>query len=286
MQLRTVFFGSPPLALETLDALKEASLLPTLIVTMPDAPEGRRGAVVTAPVKEWAKKEGVDVLQPASIDDEELQEALRNTEWDLFIVAAYGMIIPKEMLDLPKHGVLNMHPSLLPKYRGVSPFISQILADDPTCGVSIILLDEKMDHGPILAQSRIVIEDEDWPPTGEVLGKLLAEAGGELLAETIRPWVRGEITPEDQDHSKATFTKKFSKSDGELDLDGDRRANYLKICAFTPWPGTYFFVKRKDGNSIRVKVTDAEFENNELTITRVIPEGKKEMGYDDFLRGI
>ncbi len=286
MQLRIVFFGSPPLALETLNALKEASLLPTLIVTMPDAPEGRRGANVTAPVKEWAEKEEIDVLQPTSIDDEELQEALQNNDWDLFVVAAYGMILPQSVLDIPKHGALNVHPSLLPKDRGVSPFISQILADDPTCGVSVILLDEKMDHGPILAQSRIVIDPEDWPPTGEVLGKLLAEAGGELLSETIRPWVKGEITPEDQDHSKATFTKKFTKSDGELNLSDDARQNYLKIAAFTPWPGTYFFAKRKNGDEVRVKIADAEFNNDTLTITRVIPEGKKEMAYEDFLRGL
>ncbi len=284
--LKIVFFGSPPLAQITLKELKEAGILPVLIVTMPDASEGRRGEALPAPIRLWAEAEGIDLLQPTDINDEALQDALRNTEWDLFVVASYGMIIPADILDLPKHGVLNVHPSLLPKYRGTSPFVSQILADDPECGVSIMLLDEKMDHGPILAQGRILIEPEDWPIDAHTLGELLAHEGGALLAETIYKWVDGEITPEEQDHSKATYTKKVSKEDGLLDLSGDPRQNYLKIAAYIGWPGTYFFAEKKNGSKIRVKVADAEFEHGELRITKVIPEGKKEMAYEDFMRGL
>lgn len=280
--LRIVFFGTPTFAVAVLEELHSAGIEPTLVVTAPDRPKGR-GLVVTPPdVKVWAERNNIDVLQPESVKDPAFIGELRNTEWNLFIVAAYGKILPQELLSIPKHGTLNVHPSLLPKFRGASPIQSQILADERETGVSIMLIDEEMDHGPLVAQASIT--PETWPLEAPVLEELLAREGGQLLAEIIPAWVRGEITPEAQDHSQATYTKKITKEDGRLDLTGEPYQNFLKIQAFKKWPGAYFIGKR-NGQDIRVKVAAATFENDELRITRVIPEGKSEMSYDDFLRG-
>jgi methionyl-tRNA formyltransferase len=285
MKYRTVFFGSNPLAIPTLEALLEGGQAPALIITTGDRPAGRGNTLTEPPAKTWANEHGIDLIQTDHMN-EEIMDALQNTEWDLFIVASWGMIIPQAILDIPRSGTLNVHPSLLPKYRGASPMISQILADDPECGVTIMLMDDKMDHGPILAQGRITIDAADWPLDLPTLEALLAEEGGRLLVETIPQWMKNEITPEEQDHAKATKTAKITKEDGQLDLTGDARKNYLKICAFASWPGTFFFAKRKNGQAIRVKIADASLNGDMLTINRVIPEGKKEMAYEDFLRGL
>lgn len=285
MNKRLVFFGSAPLAIPTLEALKEGGMLPTLIVTTPDRAVGRGNMMTSPETKAWADANEIDCIQTDHANDT-LIEALQNTEWDLFIVASWGMIMPKHILDIPKQGTLNVHPSLLPKYRGASPIISQILMDDREAGVTIMLMDEKMDHGPILAQSRITIDQEDWPVDLPTLEAMLSEEGGRLLVETIPAWLRGDIAPEDQDHTKRTLTKKITKEDGALNLEDDAYQNYLKICAFKGNIGTYFFARKKTGETLRVKIADAEYENGVLTLTRVIPEGKKEMDYEDFLRGL
>ena len=207
---------------------------------------------------------------------------LSTTHYQLFIVAAYGKILPKDLLQIPKHGSLNVHPSLLPKFRGASPVRSAILENVPETGVTLMLMDEKMDHGPIIAQAKTTIALEDWPPHARILEEMLAREGGTLLAEVLPDWILGKITPEPQDDTKATFCKKIKKEDGLIDLSADPYANYLKIRAFDGWPGTFFFEKRAD-KDIRVKITDAEFKNGKLLIKRVTPEGKKEMEYKVFL---
>lgn len=269
---KIVFFGTPEFSVSVLEELYKKNIVPTLIVTAPDAKVGRGMVLTSPPAKVWAEKHDVDVIQNHT------DEMLLNTEWDLFIVASYGKILPSELLDLPNKGVLNVHPSLLPKFRGASPIVSAILEDEKETGVSIMLLDEKMDHGPILAQARV--EVDNWPPKASVLEDILVTEGGKLLAEVVPPWMKGEITPEEQDHDKATFSKKITKKDGLINLGDDPYKNYLKIQALVGWPGTYFFVNDK-----RVKITDADFDGK-LIINRVIPEGKKEMKYEDFLRGL
>ncbi len=285
MNLRQVFFGTPHFAEIVLDELKNAGYAPSLIVTMPDRPAGRGNTITPPPVKLWAERNGITVLQPETVRDDIL-EPLSNSEWDIFIVASWGMIIPNDVLSIPRHGCLNVHPSLLPKYRGASPIRSQILEDDRECGVSIMLLDEKMDHGPILAQARIEIENEDWPPEATVLEDLLAHEGGILLAQTIPEWIKGNITPEDQDHTRATYTKKIEKADSLIDLTDNPWENFLKIRAFQGNPGTHFFAVRKNGEKVRVKIIDAEYTDGKLILTRVIPEGKKEMAYMSFIQGL
>ena len=191
--------------------------------------------------------------------------------------------MPKALLDIPKHGVLNVHPSLLPRLRGASPVRSAILEDERATGVSIMLMDEKMDHGPIVAQATIELEPSEWPPKARIFEELMAREGGKLLAEVMPEWIAGNITPEPQDDSKATFCKKITKEDGLIDLSGDPYKNFLKIRGYDGWPGAYFFAERSN-KKIRVKINDAEFSNGRLTLKRVTPEGKKEMGYEAFLR--
>lgn len=274
--LRIVFFGTPEIAATILEELKASGIVPALVVTNPDRPVGRKQTMTPPPVKVWAEKESVEVLQPEDLKDEQTLAPLFNTEWDLFIVAAYGGILPKKLLELPEHGVLNVHPSLLPKFRGASPIRSAILSDERETGVTIMQMDEKMDHGPIVAQARVEIAKEDWPLSGHILDDILAHAGGELLAETIPAWLEGAITPEEQDHEKATYCQKISKDMGELDLKDDPYQNLLKIRAFDGWPGTFFY----DENGKRVKITEAELTaDGSLKILKVIPEGKKEIDF-------
>jgi methionyl-tRNA formyltransferase len=282
------FFGTPSFATAVLDELAAAGMLPSLIITAPDAPKGRKLILTPPEVKVWAEEKGIPVLQPTTLKNEVKLAPLLNTEWDLFVVAAYGKKLPAEILALPKHGTFNVHPSLLPKLRGASPVCSAILADVRETGVSIMLVDEALDHGPIVAQARVELEESEWPPRATLFEQLLAHAGGSLLAETIPLWVEGKITPEEQNHEKATFSQKITKDMGEINLTDDPYKNLLKIRAYDGWPGTYFMHIRngKDGEkNMRVKILDAKLaEDGTLQILRVVPEGKKEMDYNDFLR--
>lgn len=143
-------------------------------------------------------------------------------------MASYGKIIPKSIFDLPKNRTLNIHPSLLPKYRGSSPLQEQILNNESNVGVTIMLIDEKVDHGPIIIQQKVTIED--WPVKFDIFEKTMAEAGAKLFKEVINPWLENKVAPKEQNHAQATFTKKIEKADGELDIiNGDPYKNYLKF---------------------------------------------------------
>lgn len=223
-------------------------------------------------------------LVPALIieNKDELPPELYNTEWDFFLVASYGKILKKEILDLPKHGCINIHPSLLPKFRGPSPYVSAILADERETGVTLMLMAEKMDAGPILAQARIAIEESEWPPKALLLSQMLFTEGVTLLAEALPEYLAGTLTLEQQDHSQATYTRKFSDQDALVDLSEDARKNLLTIRAFDKNPRAYFITKKNK----RVIITDAKLTDGKLEILTVIPEGKKEMLYADYLRGV
>ena len=279
---RFAYFGTPRFATIILDELAHAGHLPALIVTAPDKPKGRKLAITPSEVRVWAEAHHIPMVTPEKLADKIFFDTLRSHDCDLFIVAAYGKIIPKEILLLPRHGVLNVHPSLLPKFRGPSPVESVILSDENRTGVTIMKLDEELDHGPIIAEREYA--QDTWPPKGSELTATLAHQGGALLAKILPNWVAGKIEAFPQKHTEATFTKKIRKEDGLIDLHGDPLLHYKKIRAFDEWPGAYFFTDR-NGKKIRVRITDATLENNVLTILRVVPEGKKEMSYEDFLRG-
>lgn len=278
---RFAFFGTPRFAVQVLDALQANGLLPALIVTAPDKKRGRGQALSPAPAKQWAEARGIDVITPETLKNAHNQPELCNTEWDVFVVAAYAKLLPEALLALPRGKCLNIHPSLLPKFRGPSPVLSAILADERETGVSIMQMNEKMDAGPVVAQARMEIAEEDWPPKGSLLEDMLATEGGNLLAEVLPQWLEGTVKPEMQDESKATYTAKFNDEDARLDLSGDARQNFLKIRAFDAGPRAYFL----DTNNKRIIVTEAELKDGALEILKVIPEGKKEMPYADWRRG-
>ncbi|PIT96671.1 methionyl-tRNA formyltransferase [Candidatus Campbellbacteria bacterium CG10_big_fil_rev_8_21_14_0_10_35_52] len=281
---KIAFFGTPDIAVIVLEELKKADIIPNLIVTAPDKPKGRKLVMTPLPVKVWAFKNNIIVIQPKKLDDNVLN-MLNKGNYDLFIVASYGKILKKELIEIPKYKTINMHPSLLPKLRGASPIISAILQNEKKTGITIMLIDEGMDSGPILKQKVIDFSDKDsqWPLKASVLGKILATEGGKMLTEIIPKWIAGEIKPETQDHKKATFTQKIKKEDGLINLEDEPYKNLLKIRAFEEWPTAYFFTI-KNNKKIRVKITDAIIENDKLKIKKVIPEGKKQMDYEDFLR--
>ena len=281
---KIAFFGGEPLGLPALQALCSAGLTPSLVVCNPDRPSGR-GLELTPPhIKVWALENGIDVFQPTTYKDKAVLAQLTETEWDLFVVVAYNFILPKWFLELPKQGVVNVHPSLLPKLRGASPIRTAILKNlRSEIGVSIMLMDEKMDHGPILAQTPLSLNE--WPINGPLLDNRLAQIGGEMLAQTIPKFLAGELTPTEQNHGDATYTKKFEKADAELFLDpfnlpsGDEAfATLCKINAFAGMADCFFMDEGK-----RIKIKGADFSNGTLTLKRVIPEGKKEMYFSSFL---
>lgn len=268
--MRFAFFGTDEFSVTTLNKLKEAGYLPDLIITSPDRPKGRKLIMTPPEAKVWSEENNVKYIQP-----EKLSPELLEGKWDLFVVASYGKIIPTEIINLPTHKTLNVHPSLLPKLRGASPIQSAILEEQET-GVTIMRIGEKMDHGPIVDQIHVLSWDTPDTPDAPELEKTLAEEGGKLLASVIPEWIGGNITEQEQDHQNATYTKKLKKEDGLLN-PSDPIGNFKKIQAFKKWPRAYFFAGDK-----RVIVTEAGLNNKELKIQKVIPEGKKEITFEEF----
>ncbi len=273
--IRFAFFGTPDVAEETLTILNNAGFIPTLIVTSPDRPQGRGLTVTSPPVKTWAVAHNIPILQPEQIDTDFISQ-ISGYDTEIFIIVAYGKILPQALIDIPKKGVLNIHYSLLPKYRGASPVESAILNGDTETGVTIQKMELKMDTGPIIAEEKVVISNTTTTPE---LKKVLIDTGGNLLAKILPDFTEGKIEPVPQDDNLATYCKKISKEDGVISLSDDPIKNYNKYRAYFAWPGTYFFVNEK-----RVIIKDAELRDGQFMIKRVIPEGKKEMNYDDFLR--
>ena len=254
--------------------------MPSYIVTTHDKPTGRKLAMTPTVVKQWAIDNKIPFFDPAKLDAE-FTEQLKKCESEVFIVASYGKIIPEAIVNMPSHGSLNIHPSLLPKYRGPSPLPTSILDDVKNTGVTIIKMDKEMDHGPIIAQKEITINE--WPNYAD-FEENMAKEGAKLLAEVLPKWIAGEIKERVQDHSSATFTKKIIKEDGLIDLKADPYVNFRKIQAYSEWPQAYFFIN-KSGKQLRVKITSASYKAGALIIEKVIPEGSKEMSYKDFSIG-
>ncbi|HEX9721867.1 MAG TPA: methionyl-tRNA formyltransferase [Candidatus Paceibacterota bacterium] len=204
---------------------------------------------------------------------------------DLLVVGFWGDIVKKEMLEKPKYGALNVHPSLLPKYRGPTPVPAAILAGETETGVSIIKMDEEVDHGPLLAQREFSIFNYQFsngkgnPTTPELL-QVLWEMGADLLVEILPKYIAGEITPQEQDHSKATFTKKLTREDGFIDWKQNPEYIDRQVRAYTPWPGAFTFWKGK-----RVKILKAHVEDGKLVIDELQMEGKKSTTLQEFLLG-
>ncbi len=270
-----VFFGTPQEAVYVLDSLKSKNILPELVVCSPDKKVGRHQIMTPPQTKVWAIENNIKVFQPNKINDEAIEE-IKKTFFDLFVVAAYGKILPEKLLDLSSLGTINVHPSLLPRYRGPSPIEFPFLSNDRITGVSIMELDKDIDHGPIIYQETYEIKDKD---NSETLAKTLFTRGGEILADIIPNLTKDFPERKEQNHSEATFTHKLKRENGEVKLSDKGREIWNKFRAYTPWPGIFYF----DKNNKRVKITEMSFDEENIEIQKVITEGKKEVDYKIYL---
>jgi methionyl-tRNA formyltransferase len=316
-ELNIIFMGTPEFASPILEELCQSDFKPKAVITAPDKPAGRGQEVTPPPIKILAQKYEIPVRQPAT--KEELTKQTLELEPDLILVAAYGKILPKEILDAPKYGSVNVHPSLLPKYRGPSPIQFAILNGDPKTGVSIMLMNEKMDEGPILAQEAAEIEKGE---TSKSLEGKLAKIAAKLLTKTLNYWIvlnempksaKNLVLPQQQDNSQATYTKILTKQDGKIIWDKTASELERQIRALYPWPGSFTILKAPTASgqnkSLSLKILKAgvseiqtekelgqvfltdsqklavQTGKNCLIIEQLQPEGGKEMSAADFLNG-
>jgi len=238
---RLVFMGTPEFAVPVLEALVGQYQV-VAVVTQPDRTAGRGRGVKSSPVKKTAWAHDLLVLQPPSLRRPEAAVELRELAPDVIVVAAFGQILPPEVLAIPAQGCLNVHASLLPRYRGAAPIAAAILAGEEQTGVTLMLMDEGMDTGPILAQVKCKIEPHDT--TGSLSVKL-AHLGADLLVETLPRWLDGRIVPQPQDDSRATYCQTTTKKDGLIDWSLPATALWLRVRAYHPWPGTYTYWRGK-----------------------------------------
>jgi len=298
---KIIFLGTPEFALPTLENLIKNDLGPALVITQPDKRIGRKQTLAPPPVKELALANNLPVAQPAS--KQELKEIFSKHQVDVCVLVAYGMIIPPEILEKPKFGFLNLHPSLLPKYRGSSPIQSAILNGEQETGISIIKLTDQVDAGPIVAQEKIDIKPKD---NAEILHDKLAKLGAELLVEILPDYLAGKLELKPQDDSKATYTEMIKREHGQINWQKNALDLERQFRAFYPWPAVFTHLAEKRLKIANLGLLEGDFSpnlapgqvflgpNNELAVkcsegavvlNSVQPEGKKEMSGQDFLRG-
>ena len=267
---RFAYFGTPTVASETLATLIEHGFTPAVVVTSPDAPRGRGLVLTPSPVKTLALTQSLPVLTPEKLDAAAMA-AIAAHGADYGICVAYGKLFPEELINTFPKGVINVHYSLLPKYRGATPLESALLAGESETGVTIQKMVKEMDAGDIIAQESTVIAPDE---TAKELRPRLISMGAKLLAASLPGYLAGDIAPVPQDASLATRAHKLKKEDGLLDLDAPAQDNWNKYRAYADSIGTYFFENGK-----RMKITNAEFAKGEFRVLSVIPEGKREMAY-------
>jgi methionyl-tRNA formyltransferase len=266
--MKIIFFGSPHFVIPVLEALtKHYDVL--AVVTSPDKKVGRKQLLTPSPIKQFALQHNISVLEMESI-----KLRIENEKVDLFIVAAYGKIIPKEILDLPKYGAINIHPSELPKYRGPSPITQTLLNGDKTSAITFMQMDKKMDHGPILTSIPYEIHDN---ATTQTLTQDMFQKSADLLPEIIDDYITGKIKPIPQNNEEATYTKLITKQDGYINLDSPPAKEQLNqmIKAYFPWPNVWS----------KIKINDKELLIKFLPENRLQLEGGKSMSAKDFFNG-
>ena len=236
MTVRLIFLGTPGYAVPVLSTLFGAGYEVVSVVTQPDRPAGRGRGLSSPPTALWAREHGIPVLQPSSLRTPEIAEQLAALAPDAMVVASYGRILPPALLTVAPLGCLNVHPSLLPLHRGPSPVAEAILQGDAVTGVSIMLLDEGTDTGPVVAQEEHAIADDD---TAGSLTARLFERGGELLASILPAWADGRIYAAPQDESLATYSRKLEKADGALDFTRSAMDLHNQVRAMDRWPGAF-----------------------------------------------
>jgi len=292
-----IFYGTSEFAVPSLEALLgdrtgtvgAGNRFKVLaVVTQPDRPVGRHAELQKPAIKLAAEKYGIPVFQFEQVKSDEAFEKLSSLKADVAVVASFGQIIPQRVLDLYKYGMVNVHSSLLPKYRGASPINAAIANGDEETGVTIMLIDAKMDHGPILDMWPTKIEPMDTTAT---LTPRLAELGAELLARTLPDYIDGKIKPVEQEHDKATMVQLLKREDGLLDPTTKTAAELERLVrAYSPWPGTFVIKNGKRYKILQTHIGDEEpsltcLGGQKLVIDRIQPEGKPPLEGAAFLRG-
>lgn len=295
-----VFCGTPQFAVPTLERLAAAGVKVRLVLTQPDRPKGRGLELVKSPVKESAERLGIPIYQPAKIKiNDELKSRLEHIAPEAIVVVGYGRIIPTWMLNLPKYGNINLHASLLPKYRGAAPIQWAIANGETVTGVTTMRINEGLDTGDILLQKELAVFDDD---TSETLGPKLAAIGAEMMIETLRGLQADTIKPQKQDEGDATLAPILKKEDGRIDFSRSAREIYNRFRGFQPWPGAFTTFRGRGLNFTAMKpaserVTPGQLlvkaaqlftgcgHDSAVELLEVQPEGKRRMPASDFVHG-
>lgn len=295
MSIRIIFFGTQNFGAGILRCLIESKKYEIIaVITQPDRRIGREQEIQKSPVKILAEQNGLHIEQPESLKD----SAIILPESDLAVVCQYGLIIPKKILSLPKFGSINIHTSLLPKYRGASPIQTAIVNGENQTGVTIIQMDEKMDHGPILSQAEIEISPNETYPE---LSKKMEPLAQNLLLKTLPEYLKGELKPQAQDENLATFCKIFSREDGVIDWHKSTEQIYNQFRGLTPWPGIWTTWNKKrlklldiKPGGLKISPGSVKIENKQIFIgtsngsVQILSlqlEGKKEQNSANFIAG-
>ncbi len=295
--MKIIYFGTPKIAVKTLESLQQEKDLEILaVVTQPDKEVGRKKVLTAPPVKVAAKNLNLKVIQPEN--KLQLKEALKEFKADFFVVFAYGMIFTKEVLDMPKIAAINIHTSLLPKYRGASPIQEALKNGDKETGISVMKMDEKLDHGDIYLIKRVNIEQND---TSVSLSEKLSNSSAEIMPHALQDIASNEMNPLTQNHEEASYCKKISKEDGEINFKKTAEEISNMIRAYTPWPSVWTRYKDKKIKIIETEIVDKALDPGKFTIedgnlligtskgclkpTTLQLEGKKDMDIKSFLNG-
>lgn len=297
--MKIVFFGTPEFAAPILETLINIPGFEVIsIVTQPDKPVGRKGKITPPPIKVISEKHEIKVLQPG--DKKELLSMVKDIKADFFIVVAYGLILTKDILQIPKHGSINIHASLLPKYRGASPIQESLLNGDKETGITIMKMDEELDHGQIYFMKRLDIENDDNLIT---LSAKLSNLSSQVLPLVLEDIKNGILTPIEQNHAKATFCRKIKKEDGKIDWNKSAKEIINMIRGYYLWPSVYTEFNGKKLKILKAQIEDSSqdpvpgkftVEDNVLKIgtsngyllpQKVQIEGKNEMEIEAFLNG-
>jgi len=266
--LRVIFAGTPEFALASLKALVDAGFVPVAALTQPDRPAGRGKRLTASPVKQYAAELGIPVLQPVTLRDDAIVAKLTSLQPDVMIVAAYGLILPQDVLDIPRYGCLNVHASILPRWRGAAPIQAAILAGDETTGVSLMQMSAGLDCGPVYEVKTLTIGADE---TAGELHDRLAALGGELLVARLADILGGRVEAVPQDESGASYAGKIQKQDAELDWTMDASKLERRVRAYNPVPGAWFHIDDKRTKCWRARSVD----NVDATPGKVVEYGRE-----------
>jgi methionyl-tRNA formyltransferase len=295
---RIVFMGTPDFAVPSLEASTKLGKV-VLVVTQPDRPKGRGQTYAPPPVKKWALEHGLNVVQPEKLKVTRFHEQLKPLKPDVIVVAAYGKILPPEILAVPSKGCVNVHASLLPKYRGAAPIQWAIANGEKKTGISLMVLEEGLDTGPIFVSHEICIQADD---TASSMHDKLSWLGAQLLLNTLPKYLSGQLVPQPQDHSQATYAPLLKKEDGRVDFSLPAAQIESRMRGFSPWPGAFCVLEGKTLKLLKAEVSNGTGKPGEilsanqhgieiacgrdsLRILELQPEGKKPMTISQYLAG-